>query len=53
MDALAMKLPPGYKFFPNDQEIISFYLLNKIIKNSFPEGLIDDTVMDDCDDALD
>lgn len=31
------ELPPGYRFYPTEEELVSFYLLNKL------EGKRDDT----------
>ncbi|KAI4323249.1 hypothetical protein L6164_022870 [Bauhinia variegata] len=33
------RVPPGYKFYPTEQELVSYYLLRKVL------GFIDDTVL--------
>lgn len=30
-----LDLPPGFRFHPTDEEIITCYLINKILNNSF------------------
>lgn len=35
-------LPPGFRFHPTDEELITFYLINKISDSSFTGRAIGD-----------
>ncbi|XP_015885186.1 NAC domain-containing protein 79 isoform X1 [Ziziphus jujuba] len=43
------KLPPGFRFHPTDEELITFYLLNKIADATFTGRAIADVDLNKCE----
>ncbi|KAL0384896.1 UNVERIFIED_CONTAM: NAC domain-containing protein [Sesamum radiatum] len=41
-DAIVMQLPPGYRFLPTDEELILFYLQNKVCFKPLPCEVVKD-----------
>ncbi|XP_076900955.1 protein CUP-SHAPED COTYLEDON 2-like [Bidens hawaiensis] len=42
-------LPPGFRFHPTDEELITSYLINKISDSSFAAGVITDVDLNKCE----
>lgn len=34
-DQMDLQLPPGFRFHPSDEELITHYLSNKVVDNNF------------------
>lgn len=45
----ADKLPPGFRFHPTDEELITSYLVNKISDSSFTGRAITDVDLNKCE----
>ncbi|CAI9112528.1 OLC1v1012987C1 [Oldenlandia corymbosa var. corymbosa] len=43
------KLPPGFRFHPTDEELITYYLINKISDSSFSGRAIADVDLNKCE----
>lgn len=43
------KLPPGFRFHPTDEELITYYLLNKISDANFTGRAIGDVDLNKCE----
>ena len=43
------KLPPGFRFHPTDEELITFYLINKISDATFTGRAIGDVDLNKCE----
>ncbi|XP_073029094.1 NAC domain-containing protein 92-like isoform X1 [Primulina eburnea] len=43
------KLPPGFRFHPTDEELITYYLINKISDANFTERAIGDVDLNKCE----
>lgn len=43
------KLPPGFRFHPTDEELITFYLINKITDATFTGRAIADVDLNKCE----
>lgn len=43
------KLPPGFRFHPTDEELITFYLTNKVSDFSFTARAIADVDLNKCE----
>ncbi|KAL1292035.1 hypothetical protein HN51_060496 [Arachis hypogaea] len=48
MDA-ALDLPPGFRFHPTDEEIISYYLTHKVLNTSFTATAIGEVDLNKCE----
>ncbi|XXG50962.1 hypothetical protein AAC387_Pa02g4846 [Persea americana] len=44
-----MDLPPGFRFHPTDEEIITHYLTEKVLNNSFSSRAIGDVDLNKCE----
>ncbi|KAL2318231.1 hypothetical protein Fmac_032107 [Flemingia macrophylla] len=42
-------LPPGFRFHPTDEELISYYLINKISDSNFTGKAIADVDLNKCE----
>lgn len=42
-------LPPGYRFHPSDEELITYYLINKISDSNFTGRAIGDVDLNKCE----
>ncbi|KAL6994627.1 hypothetical protein U1Q18_049144 [Sarracenia purpurea var. burkii] len=43
------KLPPGFRFHPTDEELITYYLINKISDTNFTARAIADVDLNKCE----
>lgn len=43
------KLPPGFRFHPTDEELITFYLVNKIADATFTARALADVDLNKCE----
>lgn len=43
------QLPPGFRFHPTDEELITFYLLKKVLDSSFSGRAIADIDLNKCE----
>lgn len=43
------KLPPGFRFHPSDEELITYYLINKISDANFTGRAIGDVDLNKCE----
>lgn len=43
------KLPPGFRFHPTDEELITYYLINKISDASFTGRAVADVDLNKCE----
>ena len=44
-----MELPPGFRFHPTDEEIITHYLTHKALNNRFTSGVIGEVDLNKCE----
>lgn len=44
-----MDLPPGFRFHPTDEEIISYYLTEKVMNSGFSAKAIGEVDMNKCE----
>jgi hypothetical protein len=44
-----LELPPGFRFFPADEEIISHYLTPKALDRRFASGVIGEVDLNKCE----
>lgn len=42
-------LPPGFRFHPTDEELITYYLINKISDSSFTGRAVTDVDLNKCE----
>lgn len=42
-------LPPGYRFHPTDEELITYYLLNKVLDSNFTGKAIAEVDLNKCE----
>lgn len=42
-------LPPGFRFHPTDEELITFYLLKKVLDNTFSGRAIAEVDLNKCE----
>jgi hypothetical protein len=42
-------LPPGFRFHPTDEEIITYYLTEKVVKSSFSASAIGEADLNKCE----
>lgn len=42
-------LPPGFRFHPTDEELITYYLINKISDSSFTGRAVADVDLNKCE----
>lgn len=45
----SMDLPPGFRFHPTDEEIITHYLTEKVLNNNFSSRAIGDVDLNKCE----
>ena len=43
------QLPPGFRFHPTDEELVTYYLLNKILDRNFSGCAIGEADLNKCD----
>lgn len=43
------KLPPGFRFHPTDEELITYYLINKISDANFTGRAVADVDLNKCE----
>ena len=43
------QLPPGFKFHPNDEELITHYLVRKVLDNTFTRRAIVQVDLNKCE----
>ncbi|KAG2541099.1 NAC domain-containing protein 87-like [Panicum virgatum] len=48
-DAGQLDLPPGFRFHPTDEEIITHYLTHKALNNRFTSGVIGEVDLNKCE----
>ena len=44
-----LDLPPGFRFHPTDEEIISHYLAHKALNHRFVSGVIGEVDLNKCE----
>lgn len=49
MEELPIDLPPGFRFHPNDDEIITCYLINKVLNTNFSAIAIGEADLNKCE----
>lgn len=49
MEELPIDLPPGFRFHPNDDEIITSYLINKVLNINFSAIAIGEVDLNKCE----
>lgn len=42
-------LPPGFRFHPTDEELVSYYLTNKVLDSSFAVHAIAEVDLNKCE----
>lgn len=42
-------LPPGFRFHPTDEELITYYLLKKVLDNTFTARAIAEVDLNKCE----
>lgn len=48
-DAAEAQLPPGYRFHPTDEELITYYLMKKVLDGSFMARAIAEVDLNKCE----
>ncbi|KAL5998861.1 hypothetical protein ACLOJK_009809 [Asimina triloba] len=48
-DALETQLPPGFRFHPTDEELITYYLMKKVLDSSFTGRAIAEVDLNKCE----
>lgn len=48
-DSSNANLPPGFRFHPTDEELITYYLLKKVLDGSFTGRAIADVDLNKCE----
>jgi No apical meristem (NAM) protein len=48
-DTIALQLPPGFRFHPTDEELITHYLTNKVLDQSFNAIAIGEADLNKCE----